>query len=565
MDVPNDTTRRGVLGATHRSNRFTRLTLLMLVLLLLVAVYAVAKQRIDLPIFTTDSLIPEILFSALVMVIAISVTTQILAEARTHQKTLEALRESETRYRTLFQRVPIGLYRTTPEGEILDANPALIEMLGYPDQDTFLAINATEMFVQPEKRRRMNEILEIVGVVNNFELELKRYDGSIIWVEDTVRAVRNSTGKVVYYDGSLENVTARKQVEETRSLLASIVESSEDAIIGENLDGIIVSWNSGAERIFGYSANEVKGYSVSMLTPPDQAEWIDDALQKIKDREDLVRMDTAGLRKDGKLIDLSLTVSPIKDVNDNAMGASIIARDITDQKSLERYMLRTERLAAMGRISTMLAHEVKNPLQAIRSNLELLLEFQLDDDEKENCLRSCRHEVDRLIGMTQGMLTFVRVERKTMQQFSLFKIWEQALALLSRPLEKASIRVESDFSNDLPAVIGIADQIAQVMVNLVLNAIDVMPDGGILQAIGRVEGNFLAFSLINNGPAIPAGNLEHIFDPFFSTKTEGTGLGLFICHNIIQEHGGNLVVENLNEGGVAFKMTLPTTLVENWS
>ena len=565
MDISNDMPRRGVSHAARRSSRLSRLTLLMLVLLLLVAVYAVAKQHIDLPVFTTDSLVPEILFSALVVVIALIVTNQILAEARTHQRTLEALRESEARYRTLFERVPIGLYRTTPEGQILDANPALIEMLGYPDRVTFLAINAAEIFVKPEDRRRMNELLDEVGVVNNFELRLKRFDGSIVWMEDTVRAIRDSSGKVMYYDGGLEDVTARRQAEETRSLLASIVESSDDAIIGENLDGIIVSWNSGAERIFGYSSNEVKGHSISSLTPPDQAEWIENTLQKIKAREDLVRLDTAGLRKDGKAIDLSLTVSPIKDVAGNAIGASIIARDITDQKIIERYMLRTERLAAMGRMSTMLAHEVKNPLQAIRSNLELLLEFQLDADERENCLRSCRHEVDRLIGITQGMLTFVRVEKRTVQPFSLLKVWEQALALLSRPLEKASIRVESDFPNDLPAVIGIADQIAQVLVNLVLNAIDVMPEGGTLKAIGRVEGYSLALSLINNGPAIPAGNLEHIFDPFFTTKVEGTGLGLFICHNIVQEHGGTLAVENLSEGGVAFKITLPTIIAGKWA
>ena len=478
---------------------------------------------------------------------------------------LEALRESEARYRTLFERIPIGLYRTTPEGLILDANPALIEMLGYPDRETLLAINAAEIFVQPEDRRRMNELLDKVGVANNFELRLKRFDGSIVWMEDTVRAIRDSSGKVMYYDGGLEDVTARRQAEETRSLLASIVESSEDAIVGENLHGSIVSWNSGAERIFGYSSKEVKGHLISMLVPPDRAEDMENTLSRIKDREDLVRLDTTGLRKDGKAIDLSLTVSPIKDVAGNAIGASIIARDITDQKIIERYMLRTERLAAMGRMSTMLAHEVKNPLQAIRSNLELLLEFQLDADERENCLRSCRHEVDRLIGITQGMLTFVRVEKRTVQPFSLLKVWEQALALLSRPLEKASIRVESDFPNDLPAVFGIADQIAQVLVNLVLNAIDVMPEGGTLKAIGRVEGYSLALSLINNGPAIPAGNLEHIFDPFFTTKMEGTGLGLFICHNIIQEHGGTLAVENLNEGGVAFKITLPAIIAEKWA
>lgn len=215
MNIPNDTPRRGVLHATRWSNRLSRLTLLMLVMLLLLAIYAVAKQRIDLPVFTTYSLIPEILFSALVVAIAIVVTIQILAEARTHQRTLEALRESEARYRTLFERVPIGLYRTTPEGQILDANPALIEMLGYPDRDTFLAINAAEIFVKPEDRRRMNELLDEVGVVNNFELRLKRFDGSIVWMEDTVRAIRDSTGKVMYYDGGLEDVTARRQVEET--------------------------------------------------------------------------------------------------------------------------------------------------------------------------------------------------------------------------------------------------------------------------------------------------------------------------------------------------------------
>jgi PAS domain S-box-containing protein len=229
----------------------------------------------------------------------------------------------------LFERVPIGLYRTTPEGQILDANPALIEMLGYPDRDTFLAINAAEIFVKPEDRRRMNELLDEVGVVNNFELRLKRFDGSIVWMEDTVRAIRDSSGKVMYYDGGLEDVTARRQVEETRSLLASIVESSEDAIIGENLDGIIVSWNSGAERIFGYSSNDVKGHSISRFTP-STAEWIVNTLQKLA-KEDLVRLIRSVWRKDGKAIDLSLTVSPIKNVAGNALVFHHCP-DITDQK-----------------------------------------------------------------------------------------------------------------------------------------------------------------------------------------------------------------------------------------
>lgn len=565
MDVTNNTSARGDLPQDRRGSRLSRLTLLLLVLLLLMAVYAVAKQGVGLPVFSAETPLPEILFSALVVALGILVTRQILTEANGYQKMLEALRESEARYRTLFERVPVGLYRTTPDGQILDANPALLEMLGYPDRKTFLAVNAAEVFANPDDRRRMNELLEQVGVVNNLELRLRRYDGSIIWVEDTVRAIPDSSGKMVYYDGSLEDVTTRRQAEETLSLLASIVESSDDAIVGENLEGIIVSWNSGAQRIFGYLPDEVIGQPIWMLATPDSADEMVKVLSKIEAREDLVRLDTVGLRKDGRKIDLSLTVSPIKQATGKVIGISIIARDISEQKNMERYMLRTERLAAMGRMSTMLAHEVKNPLQAIRSNLELLLEFQLDADERENCLRSCRHEVDRLIGITQGMLTFVRVEKRTVQPFSFYQVWNQAVGLLKRPLERASIRLASDFPGDLPPVIGIADQIAQVLVNLVLNAIDVMPEGGDLQAIGRLEGNCLAVSLINNGPAIPDGNLEHIFDPFFTTKTDGTGLGLFICHNIIQEHGGTLAVENLSEGGVAFRLTLPTMISEKWA
>lgn len=437
MSMNNDMPGRGE-DYRSRSNWLSILTLVMLGLLLLMAVYAIAKGRIDLPFFSGGSFYLEILFSVIVAGMAVFVAIQLLAEARLHREAVKALRESEERYRTLFERVPVGLYRTTPDGRILDANPALVEMLGYPSKEKLLEINASQVYADPQDRERINSLLEKTGVVSGYEICLNRYDGSSIWVKDTVRAVRDGQGEVQYYDGSLE--------------------------------------------------------------------------------------------------------------------------DITERKRAERYMLRAERLAAMGRISASLAHEVKNPLQAIRSNLELLLEFPLEADERDHCLQTCRQEVERLISVAERMLTFARTEKSTVRPFSLPQVWDQVLGLLSEPLKRAGVTVTSDFLADLPLAIGIADQITQVIINLALNAVEVMPNGGLLKGIARKEGNFVAFSLINDGPPIQAEHLERIFEPFFTTKPDGTGLGLFISYNIIQEHGGTLTVENLENGGVAFSFTLPALL-----
>lgn len=435
MSLKTDVPGRGA-ERQSRSNWLKILTLVMLGLLLLMALYAFAKGRIDLPINSAGSLFLDILFSVVVAGMAVFVVFQLLTEARLHREVVEALRESEERYRTLFERVPVGLYRTTPDGRIVDANPALVEMLGYPSKEKLLETNAFQVYADPQDRERVNALLEKTGVVNDYEICLKGYDGSSIWVEDTVRAVRDGEGRVLYYEGSLE--------------------------------------------------------------------------------------------------------------------------DITERKRAERYMFRAERLAAMGRISASLAHEVKNPLQAIRSNLELLLEFPLEADERDHCLQTCRQEVDRLISVAERVLSFARTKKSTVRPFSLPQVWDQVLALLSEPLKRAGVMVTSDFLIDLPPVIGIADQITQVIINLVLNAVEVMPNGGLLKGIARKEGDFVVFSLINDGPPIQAEHLERIFEPFFTTKPDGTGLGLFISHNIIQEHGGTLSVENLDVGGgVAFRFTLP--------
>ena len=168
------------------------------------------------------------------------------------------LRESEERYRNLFESVPIALSRATPEGRLLNANPALVELLGYPDRDTLLAVPAADLYIDPEARAQALRVLEREGIVD-FEAQMRRRDGQLIWARLTMRGVRAPSGQIVYYDAAVRDITLRRQAEEERHLLAAIVRSSDDAIYGTTIDGTITSWNAGAERMFGYSAGEVMG------------------------------------------------------------------------------------------------------------------------------------------------------------------------------------------------------------------------------------------------------------------------------------------------------------------
>jgi two-component system, sporulation sensor kinase A len=349
---------------------------------------------------------------------------------------LETLRKSEERYRDLFESVPVGLYRTTPSGQILDANPALVAMLNYPDRESLLATNARDIFVNPEDRQRELDLLDQLGQKGSIEIQLRRFDGPSIYVRDTLRSVQGEGGEVLYYDGSLE--------------------------------------------------------------------------------------------------------------------------DITEQKRAEQYLLRTERLAAMGQVMATLAHEIKNPLQGIQSNLELIRDFPLENDEREEHLQVCLREVDRLVEITRRMLSFSWSGSHTARPVSIPQIWEKTLALFNATLQSTAIQVTTDFPDHLPPILGVPDQINQVLINLVLNAIQAMPHGGIIHIAASVEREMLKLTLVNNGPPIPVDQLEHIFDPFFTTRPDGTGLGLFISHNIITQHRGTLFVENLEDGaGVAFTIILP--------
>jgi PAS domain S-box-containing protein len=265
-----------------------------------------------------------------------------MAHDVTERKRAEkALHESEERFRSLVENATVGIYRTTPDGRILMANPALVKMMGYESFEKLAARNLEEEGFEPDyTREEFKSELERDGEIKALEASWKRHDGTILFVRESAHAIRDSNGKVLFYDGIVEDVTERTRSEEARAYLASIVESSDDAIIGKTCEGVVQSWNTGAERLYGYTATEIIGQSVLVLVASDRREEVEGFLDRIRKGEVVEHHETVGVRKDGRRIDVSLTLSPLRNSRGEVTGASSIARDITERKGAQESLLR---------------------------------------------------------------------------------------------------------------------------------------------------------------------------------------------------------------------------------
>jgi PAS domain S-box-containing protein len=263
-----------------------------------------------------------------------------LVEERTSE-----LQASEERYRTLFDGVPVGLYRSTPKGQILDCNPALVEMLGYPDREKFLSVDIpSEYYLQLEDRTRWRSMMEAEDIIKDFPIQVRKYDGSIIWVNDVARVVRDEQGEVLYYEGSVEDITDRKQFEEEiqrqKEYFEALFVNNPVAVVTADLDGIVVSWNPMAESLFGFSRDEAVGVPLDDLVAQDDAvrsEALGYTNQVLE--LDRVQVTTKRTRKDGTLVDIELLALPIM-VSNELMGFIAIYHDISERIKFEEEILR---------------------------------------------------------------------------------------------------------------------------------------------------------------------------------------------------------------------------------
>ena len=331
------------------------------------------------------------------------------------------------------------------------------------------------------------------------------------------------------------------------SEVAAIVESSDDAILSKDLTGQIMSWNQAASRILGYSREEMLGTSILRLIPQELHHEEKTILAKIRAGERIDHYETVRVTKSGERIDVSLSISPIRDDSGTIVGASKILRDISVRKRTEASLLQAEKIAAAGRMAATIAHEVNNPLEAVMNLIYLAKSNAGDPDEVRTFLQAAEGEVARVSHIAKQTLGFYR-ENESPMRASLSELAAQAIRVYSPKCNDAGICVEENLNSTRQVVLN-KGEITQVISNLIANAIYAMSTGGTLsisvEDVDSLIGSGVVLTVKDNGVGIPAEQLPRIFDAFFTTRsTIGTGIGLFVAKQFVEGHGGKIYVES---------------------
>lgn len=359
---------------------------------------------------------------------------------------------------------------------------------------------------------------------------------------------------------------ADAELDTLRSLLADIVESSDDAILSKTLDGTITSWNRAAERMYGYTGHEIIGKNATLLVPPDLPNEEHEILLKMQRGEKVDHFETRRMAKDGRILHVSVTISPLRDKNGRVVGASTTARDITQQKLAERALRDSEKLAVAGRMAATVAHEINNPLEALSNIFYLLKQDKNVSEMSRQFIQTGEEELKRVTQITRLTLGFHRDRYALETSVSITDLIENVLALYARKIQALGLHVEKQYET-LGTVRGNSGELRQVFSNMVVNAIDALSIRGdrlILRVKDGLNGkgvHGVTVVIADNGPGISKESLNRLFEPFFTTKGDkGTGIGLWVSLGIISRHGGKIRVKsrtNRGRPGTVFSVFLP--------
>jgi PAS domain S-box-containing protein len=471
------------------------------------------------------------------------------------------LTDSQLQLQAVFDNMTEGVLVMDGEGKTLLMNKAAAGMLSMPDgsdryqdvADQFEAF-APDGTLLPAEQWPTGRALR-GDFVQRFEiLYRRRSTGELGAREISTAPMRNALGEPGNVIITYRDTTERRKMDEVRRQLAAIVESSEDAIIGKDLDGRITSWNEGAHRTFGYTAEEMLGQPIAMLLPADRLEEETDILSRIRRGETAAPIETLRRTKSGKFIHVSLAISPILDPSGRVIGASKIARNISERKKLESQLYQSQKMEAIGQLTGGIAHDFNNLLGVVLGNLDLLERLVPDNEKALKRVGTAQKAAERGADLTRRLLKFSSSVELKSGPTHLHHSVRNVLELAQSTGDE--LKLSASLDEDLSMVLMDAAGFESALLNLIVNARDAMPNGGSLTISTQLKaldegyplvlagelkaGSYACVSVSDTGIGMSKETMERVFEPFFTTKPrgKGTGLGLAMVYGFAKQSGG---------------------------
>jgi PAS domain S-box-containing protein len=466
-----------------------------------------------------------------------------------------------------LEALGVAVYTTDADGFITSFNEAAVELWGRRPEigkDKWCGswrLYSTDGRPMAHDECPMGITLRENRSVRGAEAIAERPDGTRVWFEPYPTPLRDGSGALVGAVNVLVDITERKRAEGAESYLSAIITSCDDAIVSKDLDGKITSWNQGAERLFGYTAEEACGQSIRLIIPSDRQSEEDEVLSRVRRGECVEHFETVRKRKDGSEIDISLTVSPVKNKAGRVIGASKIAHDISERKEAERAL--ADALAVKDEFIGLVSHELRTPVTTIVGNAAILAKRQsaIGDEGLKAAVGDIRHEADRLNGIIENLLTLARFDHGALESepVALNRLVETAVRE-ERFKSGRTIHLRAD---DAYGAIVAGDErlLGHVIGNYLSNAEKYSPPGSEIEVvIDQAEGQ-VRVRVLDRGIGIDPAEAERLFDSFYRSKNVGSvggiGIGLSVCRRLIRAIDGECWAAAREGGGSEFGFSLP--------
>jgi PAS domain S-box-containing protein len=504
----------------------------------------------------------------------------ILHQVRKKNKELEQkIRRTEYKYQDLIENANDLIFTINLKGDFIFINRRLSTLTGFTREDwmgrSFFDLVAPEDRV--EARNNFQKTLQ--GKARIFEMRMICQSGAPQFLSMNITPIFEK-GEVVGVVGIARDITQRNKLEqeiiELKNFNESIIQSIGAGLITLDLERRITSFNTGAEDVLGYSSEEVLGKYLDEVLPPEESRKLLPDI--ISPGQSLLNREMEVTAKDESSVFIGFTVTPRIDNHNLKVGTIISFRDISKIKQMQTEVIRMDRLASLGVLASGIAHEVRNPLAGIKTIAQTLEEEFEENDNRREYLKRIVRQVNRLDELLRTLFSYARPQEPVRQKHQLLEIIQEVSVLMDDRIKKKNINFIKEINPNIPDIYVDFHQIQQVFINLFLNAIEAMPNGGLLELKADIaqtiihpldrrknrfprmskEATYVEVKVKDTGCGIKTENKDVIFDPFFTTKPQGTGLGLSIVYRIIEEHKGKIIVDSIVGKGSIFTLLLPT-------